>query len=44
MAARWMQEKKQSLKELAETFDISIERVRQIESQALKKLREEIAL
>ncbi|MAI53564.1 MAG: RNA polymerase sigma factor RpoH [Gammaproteobacteria bacterium] len=44
VAARWMQEKKQSLKELAETFDISIERVRQIESQALKKLREEIAL
>ena len=36
---RWMSEAKASLAELAEDFGVSIERVRQIEQAALKKLR-----
>ena len=39
IAARWMQDEKQSLKSLASQFGVSIERVRQIEAQALTKLR-----
>jgi len=34
-----MQDEKQSLKSLASQFGVSIERVRQIEAQALTKLR-----
>jgi len=36
---RWMSDTKASLAELAEDFGVSIERVRQIEQAALKKLR-----
>ena len=37
--ARWMSDDKSSLATLAESFGVSIERVRQIEQAALKKLR-----
>jgi RNA polymerase sigma-32 factor len=36
---RWLSEKKQTLHELAEKFGVSAERIRQIEKNAMKKLR-----
>lgn len=36
---RWLNEEKTGLKELSETYGISMERVRQIEKQALMKMR-----
>ncbi|CRI65014.1 RNA polymerase sigma-32 factor (Heat shock regulatory protein F33.4) [Thiocapsa sp. KS1] len=36
---RWLAEKKQTLHELAEQFGVSAERIRQIEKNAMKKLR-----
>lgn len=36
---RWLSDDKSSLKDLAEKYDISIERVRQIEKQAMEKMR-----
>lgn len=36
---RWLVEKKQTLHELAEQFGVSAERIRQIEKNAMKKLR-----
>jgi RNA polymerase sigma-32 factor len=36
---RWLTEKKQTLHELAEQFGVSAERIRQIEKNAMKKLR-----
>ena len=38
--ARWMSDDKSSLATLAESFGVSIERVRQIEQAALKKLKQ----
>ena len=40
---RWLLDKKQTLKELASQFDISLERVRQIEKSAMAKLKETLA-
>jgi len=37
---RWLQESKATLQELADKFNISPERIRQIEVQAMKKLKE----
>ncbi len=39
LSARWLGEKKQTLHELAQQFDVSAERIRQIEKNAMKKLR-----
>ncbi|MGQ9660650.1 MAG: RNA polymerase sigma factor RpoH [Thermochromatium sp.] len=36
---RWLSEKKQTLHELAEKFGVSAERIRQIEKNAMKKMR-----
>ena len=36
---RWVQDKKITLHELAKKYGVSAERIRQIESKALKKLR-----
>lgn len=41
--SRWMADKKVTLQELATRFDISAERVRQIEQQAMRSLRDNIA-
>jgi RNA polymerase sigma-32 factor len=39
LAARWLNEEKATLQELADQYQISAERVRQIENHALKKLK-----
>ncbi|MEQ8288529.1 MAG: RNA polymerase sigma factor RpoH [Gammaproteobacteria bacterium] len=43
IARRWLAEKKATLHELAAEYDVSAERIRQIETNAMKKLREAIA-
>jgi RNA polymerase sigma-32 factor len=40
LAARWLQEDKQTLHKLAAKYNISAERVRQLEKNALKKLKQ----
>ena len=42
LQARWLAEKKTTLQELAERFDVSAERIRQIEQRAIKSLRTEL--
>ena len=42
ISSRWLVEKKATLHELAAIHNISAERVRQIESNAIKKLKESI--
>ena len=42
LVRRWLKDEKEGLKELADTYGISAERVRQIESAAMKKLRKAI--
>jgi len=37
--ARWMQEEKASLKELAEKYGVSLERIRQVEAKAFKTMQ-----
>ena len=39
LAARWMGETKATLHELAEEYGVSAERIRQIEANAIAKLR-----
>jgi RNA polymerase sigma-32 factor len=41
---RWMDENKATLQELAEKYQVSAERIRQIENNALKKLKKNIKL
>lgn len=41
---RWLDENKATLHELAEKYNISAERVRQLENQALRKIKENISL
>ena len=41
--SRWLSEEKSTLQDLADRFGISAERVRQLEQNALKKLRKQIA-
>jgi len=43
LEARWLAEKKQTLHELADRYGVSAERIRQIEKNALKKLRGQLA-
>jgi RNA polymerase sigma-32 factor len=43
LASRWMTEEKATLHELADKFGVSAERIRQIEANAIKKLRGIIA-
>jgi len=40
---RWLTDKKETLHKLADEYGISAERIRQLESNAMKKLREAIA-
>jgi RNA polymerase sigma-32 factor len=39
IASRWLSDKKQTLHELADQYGVSAERIRQIEANAMKKLR-----
>ena len=39
LRARWMGEQKATLHELADQYGVSAERIRQIEANAIKKLR-----
>jgi RNA polymerase sigma-32 factor len=41
---RWLNEKKQTLHELAQQFNVSAERIRQIEKNAMKKLRVQLEI
>ena len=43
LEARWLREKKSTLHELAERFGVSAERIRQIEKNAMTKLRNQLA-
>ena len=42
IAARWLKDDKKTLQELAEKYNVSAERIRQIENNAMKKLRQSI--
>lgn len=44
IAKRWLAEDKATLHELAAVYDVSAERIRQIENNAMKKLREAIVV
>jgi RNA polymerase sigma-32 factor len=44
LESRWLSEKKETLRELAQRFGVSGERIRQIENDALRKLRARLAL
>ena len=43
LARRWLAEKKATLQELADEYGVSAERIRQLENNAMKKLRGQIA-
>ena len=44
IARRWLAERKMTLQELADEYGVSAERIRQVEKNALKKLRKLITL
>jgi RNA polymerase sigma-32 factor len=44
LQSRWLTENKQTLHELAEVYGVSAERIRQIEANAIKKLRVAMAI
>ena len=44
LARRWLQDKKSTLHELADEYGVSAERIRQLEKNALKKLKKAIAV
>mgnify|MGYP000750706218 CR=1 FL=1 len=44
LEARWLADDKRTLQDLADEYGISAERVRQLEANAMKKLREMVAL
>jgi RNA polymerase sigma-32 factor len=41
---RWLNEKKQTLHELAQQFGVSAERIRQIEKNAMNKMRAQLEM
>ncbi|MGH8553808.1 MAG: RNA polymerase sigma factor RpoH [Methylococcales bacterium] len=43
LASRWLNEEKSTLHELADRYSVSAERIRQLEKNAMKKLKEAIA-
>ena len=43
ISKRWLQDKKSTLKELAEIYGVSLERIRQLEKQAMQLLQVELA-
>ena len=43
LSSRWLCEKKATLQELADRYSVSAERIRQLESNAIKKIKEAVA-
>ncbi|BAU56824.1 RNA polymerase sigma factor RpoH [Halorhodospira halochloris] len=43
LRGRWLEEERQTLQELAERYGVSAERIRQLENNAIKKLRSAVA-
>ncbi len=43
LETRWLTEDKQTLHQLADVYGVSAERIRQIESNAIKKLQKQMA-
>ncbi len=43
LAQRWLSEEKSTLHELAARYEVSAERIRQLEQNAMKKLRSAMA-
>lgn len=44
LSSRWLSEEKATLQELAERYSVSAERIRQLEQNAMKKLKEAVVL
>jgi len=44
MERRWLAEPKATLQELADEYQVSAERIRQIEANTIKKLRTQVAI
>jgi len=44
LSSRWLADKKATLHELAERYNVSAERIRQLEQNAMKKLRATVVL
>jgi len=44
LASRWLTEQKATLHELAERYGVSAERIRQLEQNAMKKLKSALVL
>ena len=44
VASRWLTEKKMTLHELAERYNVSAERIRQLEKNAMKKLKGAVSI
>jgi len=44
LESRWLTDNKQTLHELADEYGVSAERIRQIEANAIKKLRNAMAV
>jgi RNA polymerase sigma-32 factor len=44
LSSRWLVDKKATLHELAERYNVSAERIRQLEQNAMKKLRAAVEL
>jgi len=42
--SRWLSENKATLHELADKYDVSAERIRQLEKNAMNKMKEKIAI
>jgi len=44
VSSRWLSDKKATLHELAERYNVSAERIRQLEQNAMKKLKQAFVL
>lgn len=44
LVSRWLNEEKTTLHELAERYQVSAERIRQLEKNAMKKLKKAVVL
>ena len=44
ISSRWLTEKKSTLHELADRYNVSAERIRQLEQNAMKKIRAAVVM